>query len=479
MEYKLYIDGRFCDAAGGGTIGVRDPALGREFARVAYGRGEDAQRAIAAAERSFRLWRDVNVYERAQYLRQVGALMRQRVETMAEAVTREVGKPLAESRAEVLGAAATFEHAAEEAKRHYGEWVLSHVNDKRLLTLRSPIGVCAGIAPWNFPVMLLCRKLGPALAVGCTMVARSASQTPRSAMELFGCIHDAGLPAGVANLVTGPAGEQAQEFLAHPAVRKISFTGSVEVGKELMAAAAKGLKKLSLELGGHAPFIVCPDADLEPAADVAVKAKFRNMGQSCIAPSRFYVPRAKARDFTAMVVRLTSALTIGNGLDPGTRVGPLIDELRVAATEALVEDIKNKGGAILCGGQRPAGDRFKSGSFYEPTVAVDLNQDMLIMKEEPFAPILPIIPYDDLDQAVELANATPFGLAAYAATNDMTTIFKLGERLEAGVIAVNDFAPATPQAPFGGMKESGLGREGGWQVLDAYTEVKLISIAMT
>lgn len=478
VEYRLYIDGKFRDAVKGNTIGVRDPALGDEFATVAYGSREDARIAIEAAARAYPAWRDAGVYERAGYLRKIADLMKERADSIAEALTREVGKPLAESKGEVLASAGNFDWAAEEAKRYYGEWIPSNITDKRMLSFRSPVGVCAGIAPWNFPVLLQCRKLAPALAVGCTMVARAASQTPRSAMELFGCIHDAGLPAGVAGLVTGPPQEQAQEFIDSPIVRKISFTGSSAVGKELMAKAAKNLKKLSLELGGHAPFIVCPDADVKKAANLAVQGKFRNMGQVCISPSRFFVPRKMADEFTAEAARIASSLKIGNGLDPDTQVGPLIDELRVAATEALVEDIKARGGSIVCGGKRPQGKEYQKGSFFEPTVAAEMSDDMVILKEEPFAPILPVLPYDSLDEAVQKANDVPYGLAAYIVTSDVGNMFRVAEKLEAGVIGVNDFAPSVPQGPFGGMKESGVGREGWRQGLDAYTEVKFMSIVI-
>jgi succinate-semialdehyde dehydrogenase/glutarate-semialdehyde dehydrogenase len=445
---------------------------------VAYGSRADARLAIEAAVRAFPAWRETNVYNRADFLHQVAGLMRQRADRMAEALTREVGKPLTESKAEVLGSAATLEWSAEAAKRDQGEFILSNINQKRIFTLRSPVGVVAGIAPWNFPLMLLSRKLGPALAVGCTFVGRAASQTPRATMELFNCIHDAGLPAGVANLVTGPSSEQGKEFVENPAVKKISFTGSTEVGRMLMAAAAGQVKKLSLELGGHAPFIVGPDADLIRAADVAVKGKFRNMGQSCIAPSRFYVPRERARAFAEHAARLASALKIGNGLEPGVDVGPLIDEARLAGTEALVGDIKRRGGTILCGGKRPSDPALAHGYFYEPTVALDVTDEMEIAKEEPFAPILPVMAYDSIDEAIARANSLIYGLAAYAVTNDMALMFKLADRLESGVIGINEVAPAAPQAPFGGVKQSGVGREGGWQVLDAYTETKMVSIVL-
>ena len=477
-DYLLFIDGAWRPAAGQGTLHILDPALAEPFAQVAYGGREDAARAIAAAARSFGPWSKKTVYQRAALLKKAADLIRERADRIAALVTREVGKPLAEAKGEVLGAAAVFEWSAEEAKRHFGEWVPSNSPGQRLLTLRVPVGVVGAIAPWNFPVLLASRKLAPALAAGCTVVAKPASKTPLGTVELFRCLEEAGFPAGTVNLVTGPPGEIADEFFANPAVKKISFTGSVEVGKELMAKAAPQLKKLSLELGGHAPFIVCPDVDVEEAAEKAVAAKFRNMGQVCISPSRFYVPADRAAAFTREAAQRASALKIGPGLEPGAQVGPLFDELRLKATEALVDDVKKKGGTVVCGGKKPAGEKFAKGWFFEPTVVTGVTKDMVLMQEEPFAPILPVIPYRDLDEAVREANDTRYGLAAYVLTHDLKTAFVLGETLEAGIISVNDVSPAAAQAPFGGMKQSGLGREGGRQGLEAYTEVKYLSIVL-
>lgn len=475
-EYLLYIDGAWCEAAQKKNLGIIDPAEAEVFAEAAYGDREDARRAIAAAERAFSKWSRRLVYERFAVLKRAADLMRERLEKIARLLTREVGKPLAEAKAEVKGAAEVFEWSAEEAKRHYGEWMPTHMREKRLLTFRGPIGVVGAIAPWNFPVILMSRKVAPALAVGCTVVAKPASQTPLATVELFRCLEDAGLPAGVANLVMGPPGEVAEEFLVNPVVRKISFTGSVEVGKELMRRAAPQLKKLSLELGGHCPLIVCPDIGIEEAADRTIAAKFRNMGQVCISPSRCYVPEDKAEEFIAAVSRRAQALRIGPGLDPETQVGPLFDESRLKATEELVADIAQKDGIIVCGGKRPAGEKYRKGYYYEPTVATGITREMLLMQKEPFAPILPVIPYRDLEEAVQEANQTPYGLASYLLTHDLATVFKLAEELEAGVISVNDPSPAAAQVPFGGMKESGLGREGWHSGIEAYTELKYLSI---
>ena len=475
-DYRLYIDGAWCDAAAKGSLGVMDPALGEVFAEVAYAGREDARRAIAAAERAFPGWSRLLVYERADQVKRVADLLRERADLIARLVTREVGKPLAEAKGEVMGAAAVWEWSAEESKRLAGEWMPTHVGGKRMLTMRMPVGVVGAIAPWNFPVLLISRKLAPALAVGCTVIAKPATKTPLATIELFRCLEQAGFPAGVANLVIGPPGEVADEFIKNPSVRKVSFTGSVAVGKQLMAEAAPQLKKLSLELGGHAPFIVAPDVPVAEAAEKAVGAKFRNMGQVCISPSRFYVPEKMAEAFTDAAAQRAGELRIGPGLEPGTQVGPLVDEDRVKATEALVADLEAKDGTIVCGGRRPAGEKYRKGCYFEPTVATGITREMRIMQEEPFAPILPIIPYHDLEEAIREANDTPFGLAAYVVTHDLGTAFRLGEALEAGIISINDPSPSAAQLPFGGMKQSGLGREGGRYGLEAYTEVKYMSI---
>jgi len=477
-KYRMYISGEFVEAGSSSTLGIVNPADERVIREVPYGGREDASRAVAAAAEALPAWRKLSVYDRAARLLRVAELIRSRADELARALTLEVGKPLSESRGEALAAAAQFEWFAEEVKRRWGEWVPASVSGKRLLTTRSPVGVVAAIAPWNFPVLLMARKLAPALACGCAVVGKPASQTPLATMEMMACLDEAGFPAGVVNLVTGPPGEVAAEFIDNPAVRKISFTGSVPVGKELMAKAASSLKRVSLELGGHSPFIVCDDAGVDEAADKAVLGKFRNMGQVCISPSRFFVPESMKEAFGAAAARRAKALVIGNGLDPGVNVGPLHDKVGLASTEALVEDVVKKGGRVLAGGRRPEGKQYERGFWYEPTVVTDVSSDMVLMKEEPFAPILPVIGYEDLDQAIEMANDTEFGLAGYVVTHDLGRAFRVAEAIEAGVIGVNDPAPATAQAPFGGMKESGMGREGGREGIDAYTEIKFISIVL-
>ncbi len=340
------------------------------------------------------------------------------------------------------------------------------------------MGVCATIAPWNFPVLLQARKIAPALAAGCTVVARPASQTPLSTMELFRCLVDAGVPAGVVNLVTGPPDETTPVFMENPAVRKISFTGSTEVGKQLMRQAANQMKRLSLELGGHAPVIVFPDVDVEAAAKATTIGKFRNMGQVCISPTRIYVHEKIRRDFTDAAVEVSRSLKVGNPLDPETQVGPLFEERNVRKTMEFVQDATSKGARVLTGGRKPEGESYRRGYFYEPTVLTDIRPEMRLTCEETFGPIMPLMRFDTVEEALRAANDTNYGLAAYVLTNDLRIAIRMAEGLEYGIIGINDTVPATAQCPFGGMKESGVGREGAHEGLEAYLETKYISIGM-
>ncbi len=421
-------------------------------------------------------WRAISVYERAKILKRTADLMRERADHIARTLTLEQGKPLPEAKAEVLHSADTFEWFAEEGKRAYGRIIPPANAAKRHYAIKHPVGVVATITPWNFPVTLPSRKIAPALAAGCTIVSRPADQTPLCLIAVFECLADAGLPPGVANLVMGPARELADAFFEHPEVRKISFTGSTEVGKELIRRSADQVKRLSLELGGHAPLIVFPDADVEQVAKAAVIGKFRNNGQVCIAPSRFYVHEKISKDFTEAAVELAKGLKLGNGLDEGVQVGPMFEEKAMDKTVELIEDARAKGAKILTGGGRST--RFEKGYFFEPTVIREVDGQMRIMTEEPFAPVMPLLDFSKLDDVIAAANDTPYGLAAYVFTNDLTVATRMAEGLEAGIIGINDPVPATPQCPFGGMKESGLGRELGIEGLDAYLETKFVSVGL-
>jgi succinate-semialdehyde dehydrogenase/glutarate-semialdehyde dehydrogenase len=372
--------------------------------------------------------------------------------------------------------AANFDWMAEEAKRACGEIIPPTLGHKRHWTLKHPVGVCATIAPWNFPVLLQARKIAPALAAGCTVVARPASQTPLSTMILFQCLADAGLPPGVANLVTGPPEEMTDEFMTHPAVRKISFTGSTEVGKELMRRAADQVKRISLELGGHAPLIVFPDVDPEQAAKVTTIGKFRNNGQVCISPNRIFVHDDVRKPFTEAAVEFSRKLRLGNGLDPETEVGPMFEKRALEKTVGFIEDATSKGARVLTGGHRHTG--FERGYWFEPTVLTDIRPEMRLTCEETFGPIMPLMRFNSVEEALKAANNTTYGLAAYVLTNDLRTAIRMAEGLEYGIIGINDTVPATAQAPFGGMKESGLGREGSHEGLEAYLETKYIALSL-
>jgi succinate-semialdehyde dehydrogenase/glutarate-semialdehyde dehydrogenase len=473
---RLYIDGKWVEADNGRTYGVINPATEEVLAEVAYGGRTEARRAIEAAHKAMPGWMKLTAWDRAKVLKKTAELMRERCDAIARTLTLEQGKPLAESKAEILHSADTFEWFGEEGKRAYGQVIPNSLPGKRHLTLKHPVGVVAAISPWNFPITLQSRKIAPALAAGCTLVCKPASQTPLSLMQVFECMIEAGLPAGVANLVVGPAQEIGDEFLENPLVRKLSFTGSTEVGKQLMKGCADQMKRVSLELGGHAPFIVFPDADPEVGAKIAVTGKFRNNGQVCIAPSRFYVHKDVQKKFTEATVEFAKNLKLGNGLDTGVEVGPMFEKKAMDNTIDLVEDARKRGAKILTGGKRS--DRFAKGYFFEPTVLTNLTDDTKMMVEEPFAPVMPLLDFSKLDDVIRAANNTRYGLAAYVFTNDLTVAMRMAEGLEAGIIGINDPVPATPQCPFGGMKESGLGRELAHEGLEAYLETKYVSIKL-
>jgi succinate-semialdehyde dehydrogenase/glutarate-semialdehyde dehydrogenase len=473
---KMYIDGQWCAAGDGKTMGVINPATEEVIADMAFGSRSDVKRALEAASRAMVGWMKQTPWERAKVLKRTAELMRERADAIARTLTMEQGKPLAESKAEVLHSADTFEWFGEEGKRAYGQVIPNSVAGKRHVTVKHPVGVVGAISPWNFPITLQSRKIAPALAAGCTIVTKPASQTPLCLVQVFECMIEAGLPAGVANLVTGPAQDVADEFLENPICRKISFTGSTEVGKQLMRGAADGLKRLSLELGGHAPFIVFPDADPEAGAKIAVTGKFRNNGQVCIAPSRFYVHKDVEKKFTEATVEFARALKVGNGLESGVEIGPMFEKRAMENTVKLVDDARQVGAKILTGGKRD--ERFDKGYFFQPTVLASVPANAKMLTDEPFAPVMPILDFKHLDDVIRAANNTRYGLAAYVFTNDLTAAWKMAEGLEAGIIGINDPVPATPQCPFGGMKESGLGRELGHEGLEAYLETKYVSFKL-
>jgi succinate-semialdehyde dehydrogenase/glutarate-semialdehyde dehydrogenase len=473
---RMFIDGKWVNADSGKTIQVINPATEEVLAEMAYGSRAEVKRAIDAAHRAMQSWMKLTPYDRAKVLKKTAELMRERADAIARTLTMEQGKPVPEAKAEVLHSADTFEWFAEEGKRAYGQVIPNSAPGKRHLTIKHPVGVVGAISPWNFPITLQVRKIAPALAAGCTIVTKPATQTPLCLIQVFECLVEAGVPAGVVNLVLGPPQDVADEFLENPICRKISFTGSTEVGKQLMRGCADQVKRLSLELGGHAPFIVFPDADPEAGAKIAVTGKFRNNGQVCIAPSRFYVHKDVQKKFTEAAVEFAKALKMGNGLDAGIEVGPMFEKRAMEKTVELVEDARQCGAKILTGGKRS--DRFDKGYFFEPTVLTGLTPKVKMMTEEPFAPVMPLLDFSKLDDVIREANNTRYGLAAYVFTNDLTVAWKMAEGLEAGIIGINDPVPATPQCPFGGMKESGLGRELSHEGLEAYLETKYVSFKL-
>jgi succinate-semialdehyde dehydrogenase/glutarate-semialdehyde dehydrogenase len=473
---QLYIDGQWCDSASGKKLAVENPATEETIAEVSSGGKADCNRAVAAASEAMKGWMKLTAYDRAKVLKKTADLMRERADALAKTMTMEQGKPVPEAKAEVLHSADTFEWFAEEGKRAYGQVIPPSNATKRHLTLKHPVGVVGAIGPWNFPITLQARKIAPALAAGCTIVCKPASQTPLSLIGVFECLIDAGLPKGVANLVIGSASEISDEFMTNPAVRKISFTGSTAVGKQLMKQAADQVKRLSLELGGHAPFIVFPDADPEVVAKAAVIGKFRNNGQVCISPSRFFVHKDVQKKFTEVAVEEAKKLRMGNGLEEGVVVGPMFEKKAMESTQALIDDAKGKGAKILTGGGRSKS--FDKGYFFEPTVLTGLSSDARILTDEPFAPVMPVLDFSKLDDVIAAANNTVYGLAAYVFTNDLSVAWRMAEGLEAGIIGLNDPVPATPQCPFGGMKESGMGRELAHEGLEAYLETKYVSMVL-
>jgi len=475
----LYIDGKWRHAASGLAFPVTNPATSEVLAQVSAADTRDVRDAVAAAESAFPAWAARTAYERAGYLYEAYRLMTERADFLARLMTTEQGKPLRTARIEVQYAADFLIWFAEEAKRVYGQLIPSARADQRFVVLRQPVGVVGAVTPWNYPISMITRKIGPALAAGCTVVLKPAQQTPLCAVEVFRILHEVGIPAGVVNLVTADrAGIVGDEFLANPAVRKLTFTGSTEVGKRLAEGAAGQIKRVSLELGGHAPFIVFPDADPAHAARGAALVKFLNTGQACICPNRIFVHRSLAGPFLEVLRNRVSRLQAGNGLEPGITIGPLIDEGALAKMNEHVSDAVGKGARLVLGGERLTGAKYDAGTFFAPTVLTDVTPDMLIYREETFGPIAPVILFDDEEDVITMANDTSYGLAAYLYTRDLSRAVRVSEALRFAIVGVNDINPTSAAAPFGGMKESGLGREGGRDGILEYLETKLIGISV-
>jgi succinate-semialdehyde dehydrogenase / glutarate-semialdehyde dehydrogenase len=472
LRSDAFIDGAWCRADDGATVDIRNPADGSVVGTVPVMRGGETRRAIEAAARALPEWSKRTAKERAVVLRRFAEAMIANADDLAIIMTSEQGKPLAEARGEIGYAASFLEWFAEEGKRVYGEVIPTFRADARLMVLRQPVGVAAAITPWNFPAAMITRKLGPALAAGCTFVCKPAPQTPFSALALAELGRRAGLPDGVLNIVTGDAQAIGGELTGNPLVRKFSFTGSTAVGKTLLAQCAGTVKKVSLELGGNAPFIVFEDADLEAAVQGVMASKYRNTGQTCVCANRLFVHTSVYDEFAARLVTAVSALRVGAGLSGPTDQGPLIDERALAKVESHVADALAKGGRVAAGGKRHA----LGGNFYEPTVLLDVTPGMRVAREETFGPVAPLIRFTDEAEVLRLANDTAAGLAAYFYTRDLARSWRVQEALEYGIVGVNTGIFSTEVAPFGGVKESGLGREGSRHGIDDYTELKYVCV---
>ncbi len=472
LRQQAYIDGQWRDAEDGQTITILNPADGQQLGTVPNMGTAETRTTILAAERAQATWSKTTAKARATLLHKWHQLILENREDLAIIMTWEQGKPLPESRAEVDYGASFIQWFAEECKRVYGETIPAHLSDRRVITIKQPVGVAAAVTPWNFPNAMITRKCAPALAAGCSTLVKPASQTPFSALALAELAHRAGIPAGVLNVITGKSREIGGEICANPIVRKLSFTGSTEVGKHLLSQCASTVKRVSMELGGHAPFIVFEDAQIDRAVQGAIASKYRAGGQTCVCANRIYVHESVYQEFSQKLAAAASQLTVGNGLHEGTDIGPLIDTQAVAKVEEHIADAMAKGATLLAGGK----PHTLGGNFFLPTVLGDVTSDMQITSEETFGPVAPIISFRDEQEVIEYANSTPYGLASYFYTNDLGRLFRVSEQLDFGMVGINTGVISAEYAPFGGVKESGIGREGSHHGIDEYLEVKYLCV---
>jgi succinate-semialdehyde dehydrogenase/glutarate-semialdehyde dehydrogenase len=477
IHEKMFIAGKWVESETGDTFKVINPATEEVFADVPLAAPNDVERAIAAADGAFTDWSALTPFERGRYLRIASSLILERSKEIAKLMTMEQGKPLAEAEGEVKKGADILRYYAEEGERVYGRIIANAEADMESMVIYQPIGVAAAISPWNYPIELLAWKVGGALASGCTLVAKLPSETPLSPLAFIKCVVDAGIPAGVLNAVTGPGSIIGSILTAHPLVKKVAFTGSTEVGKGVLKSTADTLKKVSLELGGSLPMIICSDCDMDAAVAGAVRRSFRNMGQICIAINRIYVAQDVYEEFIERFAEATEKLVIGNGLtDNPCDLGPMCTSSGLEKTMLHINDAVNKGAKVVCGGKRPSGEKFEKGYFFEPTILRDVDHSMLVMNEETFGPLVGVMPFKNLEEAVKLANDTKYGLAAIVFTQDMSTARRLSHRIEAGNIAINNVDAGVINAPYGGWKDSGFGVEHGPEGLYEYLHIKHIRL---
>ena len=469
---QLLINGEWQDAADGRTLPVFNPATGAEIGRVAHAGVADLDRALAAAQKGFEAWRDVPAIERARTMRRAAALVRERADSIAAVLTQENGKPLAEAKIETMAAADIIEWFADEGLRVYGRLVPSRNPAVRQMVVKDPVGPVAAFTPWNFPINQAVRKVSAALTTGCSILVKAAEETPAAPAALLRAFVDAGVPAGVVGLVYGNPAEISSYLIPHPVIRKVSFTGSTVVGKQLAALAGQHMKRVTMELGGHAPVIIAEDADLELAVKSSGAAKFRNAGQVCISPTRFLVHESVRNDFAAALARHAQSLKVGDGLAEGTQMGPLANPRRVVAMTSLLEDAVQRGATVAAGGVRLG----EQGNFFAPTVITDVPLDARVFNDEPFGPVAAIRGFNTLEEAIAEANRLPYGLAAYAFTRSLKNAHLLSQRVEAGMLWINQPALPLPEMPFGGVKDSGYGSEGGPEAVEAYLNVRSVAV---
>ena len=469
-KFGQFINGKWQKSSDGATYDVINPATEELIGKASKANKKDIDLCLKSAEKGFNIWKNTSPWERSKIIRKISDLIRERNDVLSKWLTLEVGKPLKEGSGESSGAADIFEWSAEEAKRIYGETLQGRSPETKIHVYYQPVGVVAALVPWNFPITLASRKISTALSAGCSVIVKPDIITPGSVMELVDICNEAGVPPGVVNLLSGDPAFISDQLLSSDIIKKVSITGSTRVGKLILKKAADKVQRVTMELSGHSPFIVFDDVDLNKVTDMAIFAKFRNNGQVCISPSRFYIHENKKNDFTKLMVEKTKKLKIGNGMDKDTILGPLTTRKRLEEIESLVETTKKEGAKILCGGKKPAG--FNKGYFYEPTVFDNIKDDFTIMNQEPFGPLVPILSFKDFDEVIKRANNNDLGLASYIYTNNLEKAHKASELMETGTVAVNTAVVALPEAPFGGIKQTGYGREGGSMAIKDYLNIK-------